>query len=272
MISNGRTMKTQTNPNILEATSVSCGYHDRAIVENVSVAVRPGEVFVLLGANGAGKTTLLRALGRLLKPTRGRVILAGTDLWVQSAASVARTLALSPQSEKREWPLTVRQAVLLGRSPHRGWVMPLTPEDRAVADKALQWSDLADLAERPITQLSGGEWRRVVLARTLAQQPRVLMLDEPTAHLDLRFQVEVLRLVRKLAREQQLAVALTLHDLNMASLAADRLALLKAGRLLCTGSVDEILTEANIEDAYGLRVSVARHPQYDKPMIVPLWQ
>lgn len=254
----------------LEARDLTCGYGNRQVLDSLSLAARAGEVLVLLGANGAGKTTLLRALARQLRPARGCVLLKEQDIQRLSPPELARRVSLTPQSERRDWPLTIEQAVLLGRAPHRGWLLPYTPADRERVELALNSTGLSDMRERLITELSGGEWRRTILARALAQEAEVLLLDEPTAGLDLKYQVDVLRLVRRLAIEQQLVVVLTLHDLNQASLYGDRIALLARHRLIALGTAEEVFTAELIQQTYGVPVTIVRHPVYSTPLVVPL--
>ncbi len=258
-----------SDDSIVEAEHLHCGYGPREVLRDLSLAVRPGELLILAGANGSGKTTLLRALARLLRPQRGTIRFAGRDIWNIEANEVSRRTAVAPQSERRDWPLTVTQAVQMGRSPHRGWFLPFTAADQAAVALAIERAGLANLAERPITELSGGEWRRMILARALAQQAEVLLLDEPTAGLDLKYQVEMLELVRCLAHHERLAVVVTLHDLNQASFFADRIALLSDRSLLAVGSAENVLTAERIEEAYGLKVTVCRHPIYGTPFVAP---
>jgi iron complex transport system ATP-binding protein len=254
----------------LAARELCCGYGDRRVLEALSLAVNAGEVLSLLGPNGAGKTTLLRALARLLRPTRGTVFLDGDDIWNRKAGELSRSVGLMPQSERRDWPLTVEEAVQMGRAPHRGWLLPFTSDDGRIVDEALRNTALVDLRQRPITELSGGEWRRVVLARALAQQARVLLLDEPIGGLDLRFQVEMLRLVRELAIREQLAAVLTLHDLNLAAVFSHRIALLSEKSLIACGTPQEVLTAELVGRAFGVPVAVMRHPVYGTPLVVPV--
>ncbi|GIX45875.1 MAG: ABC transporter ATP-binding protein [Candidatus Tectimicrobiota bacterium] len=254
----------------LEARDLTCAYAQAPVLRQLELALQPGEVLALIGPNGAGKTTLLRALARLLRPQSGAVLLAGRDVWRLSPRTVARQLALAPQSEAAFWPLTVEQAVALGRAPHRGWLLPYTARDRQALESVLQRTGLQALRTRLLTQLSGGELRRVVLARALVQEPQILLLDEPTAHLDLKYQGEVLALVRHLAHRDRLAVVLALHDLNQAALCADRLALLAQGTLLASGPPAAVLTPERLAQAYGVRVAVTRHPLYGTPLVVPL--
>ena len=254
----------------LEARRLTCGYGTRRVLEELSLAARAGEVLVLLGPNGAGKTTLLRALGRLLRPSQGSVLLAERDIWQLPPEQLSRQMALTPQSERRDWPLSVEEAVRLGRAPHRGWWLPYTEEDQQAIVQALEDTGLSDLRQRPITELSGGEWRRAILARALAQQARVLLLDEPTAGLDLKYQVEMLGLVRQLTVRQQLVAVISLHDLNLASLYGHRLALVCDRSLLAVGTPAEVLTAERVSQAFGIPVTIARHPVHGTPLVVPL--
>lgn len=254
----------------LAAQHITCGYRGRPVLEDLCLAARSGEILALIGPNGAGKTTLLRAMARLLRLLRGRVLLADEDLWRTAPRDVARQLALAPQTDGTHWPLTVEQAVALGRAPHRGWLLPLSADDRAVIEQALQQTGLISLRERRVTELSGGEQRRVILARALAQEPRILLLDEPTAHLDLKYQTEILELATRLAHQDGLAVVITLHDLNLAALHADRLALLSEGQLLALGNPAEVLTPERLTSVYGVPVAVTRHPISGTPLVVPM--
>ena len=254
----------------LEAQQLSAGYGSRVVLEELSLAAAPGQVLALLGPNGSGKTTLMRALARLLKPSAGSVFVGEENIWKSSASRMAQRLALAPQNERREWPLPVEAAVRLGRTPHRGWFLPFTAEDQEVVEQSLSAAGLSELRGRPITELSGGEWRRMVLARALAQQAEVLLLDEPAAGLDLKYQHEMLSLVRGLSRSHRLTVLLTLHDLNLAALYADRVALLGDRAVIAVGTPDQVLTEPLIGRTFGMRVTVVRHPVYGTPLVAPL--
>lgn len=256
--------------NGLEAQHLRCGYPHHVVLDQLNIDAHPGQVLALLGPNGAGKTTLLKALARLLRPDRGQVLFQGHDVWQRSARQAAQWMAVTPQNELCDWPLTVKEAILLGRTPHRGWLSPFSSEDQRLAEAAMDRLRLGPLSDRPITQLSGGEWRRVVLARALAQQPKVLLLDEPTSQLDLKYQLETLRHVRHLAHDDGLVVILTLHDLNQAALFADRVALLGEEGLVAIGNVREVYTPETLAAVYGLPVEVVSHPKYDVPFVVPI--
>ncbi len=253
---------------VLAAVGVVCDYAGRVAVRGVDLAVHAGEVVAILGPNGAGKTTLLRALARLHRPTAGVVTLAGRDVWRSPASTIAREIAYAPQTSADVWPLTVAEFAALGRAPHRGWWRPLTPEDRHAVDRVLDRLALTALRDRPLPELSGGEAQRARLARALAQEPRVLLLDEPTAHLDPRFQFELLSSVRELARESGLAVGLTVHDLNLVGPWADRAVLLADGQVAATGTPGEVLTAATLERVYGVALAVGPHPVTGTPAVV----
>lgn len=253
----------------LEVQNLACAYDGRSVLENLCLAARPGEVLALIGPNGVGKSTLMRAMARLLRPSRGRVLLAGRDLWRTAPRDVARQLALAPQASGTQSPVTVEQAVALGRAPHRGWLLPLTAQDRIATDRALEQTGLGSLRDRRVTELSGGEQQRVVLARVLAQEPQVLLLDEPTSHLDLKYQSGILGLVHRLAHQEGLTVVISLHDLNLAALYADRLALLGEGQLLAVGPPAEVLTSERLTQVYGVPVIVTSHPLYGIPLVMP---
>ncbi|MEE8301671.1 MAG: ABC transporter ATP-binding protein [Candidatus Tectomicrobia bacterium] len=253
----------------LEAQGLTCSYDQHVVLRDLELSFHAGEILVLIGPNGAGKTTLLRALARLMRPQTGTVLLAGQDAWQLSPGTVARRLAMASQQENVHWPVTVEQAVALGRAPHRGWLLPYSRQDRHIIEQALSQTGLQALRHRLMTTLSGGEQRRVILARALAQQPQVLLLDEPTAHLDLKYQAEVLDLVQRLAHEEGLTIAIALHDLNQAALCAHRIALLADGSLVALGRPDDVLTPDRLAQAYGVEVVVVPHPIYGTPMVAP---
>jgi iron complex transport system ATP-binding protein len=252
---------------VLTTRNLSCGYSRSAVFTDVSLQFRPGELFAILGPNGAGKTTLLRALARLVRPLAGTISLDNRDLWACRPTEVALALAFNPQVLAPDWPFRVREFVSLGRAPHRGWWRPLTSDDQRVIDRVLADLSLSSLRHRLVTELSGGEWQRVRLAKALVQQPRILLLDEPTAHLDPRFQLELLSIVRCLVKEQSLAVVMTLHDLNLVGPWADRVALLADGRILVEGTPEDVLTESALARAYGVPFAVATHPLTGAPVV-----
>ncbi len=253
----------------LELQSLSVFYGTRPALREVSLRVGKGEVVALIGPNGAGKTTLLRAASGVLGSRSGQVRLDGCDLTSLSITQRARRLAVVPQARELPTVFTVRQTVLLGRTPYLGWLGQTSPADQERVLWALERTQTLELADRRIGELSGGEQQRVLLARALAQDTPILLLDEPTAHLDLKHQSILLKLVQELAREQKLAVLMALHDLNLTALYADRVALLVDGCLTSLGTPDEVLTADNLIRAYQVPVHVVRHPDYGTPLVLP---
>jgi iron complex transport system ATP-binding protein len=231
--------------------------------------VAAGEVLALVGPNGAGKSTLLRVLSGIVPARGGQARLDGTDLLRLGAGERARRLAVVPQMVHLPEAFTVGEVVLMGRTPH----LPLwAGEGRRDCDAAwlaMRRAQVEHLAERRVDELSGGEQQRVVLARALAQEPQVLLLDEPTAHLDLKHQVGVLELVRSLAQEHHLAVLMTLHDLNQATLHADRVALLHRGEIVAQGRAAEVFTAETLSRVYGVPITISPHPTSGTPIVLP---
>jgi iron complex transport system ATP-binding protein len=247
---------------LLEARAVCGGYHTETVVHDVSVAVAGGEWLTILGPNGSGKSTLLRLLSRLLAARGGSVLLAGVPLDHQAPDLIAQRLAVLPQQQPVPPGLTVRSFVDLGRSPYqRWWKWQASDQDRVTVAEALHLTDLTQLADRRIEELSGGERQRAYLALALAQATDVLLLDEPTTFLDVRYQLEVLDLLKRLNRVRRFALVTVLHELNLAARYSDRLALLCDGRLRAIGPTIEVLTPANIADVFGVQATL-----YDTPV------
>jgi len=254
--------------NALAVHQLSCGYGQRAVLNDVTFTLNPGELTAILGPNGCGKTTLLKTLARLLSPLDGSVTIDGQSLTALGRRAIAQKIAFAPQVLAPEWPFTVSEYVALGRVPHAGWWKPLTAADRRVVTESIERFGLTSLAGARVTELSGGEWQRVRLAKALAQEPRVLLLDEPTAHLDPRYQFELLSLVRELIAERKLTVAVTLHDLNLVGPWADRVMLLANGGVIADGSPAEVLTAEQLAAAYSATFAVAPHPTTGTPAVI----
>ena len=255
---------------LLRVSGLDCGHGAATVIAGISFALEPGEVLAVVGPNGAGKSTLLHTLGRLLPAQAGELELEGRPVAGLSSRAFARTVALAPQrTAELAWPLTVAEFVALGRAPHRGWLLPYTREDRAIAEEAMARLGIAPLARRETASLSGGEMRRALLARALAQEPRMLLLDEPAAYLDLHYQSELLGLIRTLAKEKAIAVVFTIHDFTLAALGADRIALLHEGRLQALGRPGAVLNSDTIKTVYGERLEVFAHPRSGLPVVLP---
>jgi cobalamin transport system ATP-binding protein len=254
----------------MEARGLGFRYGGRAVLDDVSVAVGAGEVVGVVGPNGAGKTTLVRLLAGVVAPHAGTVLLDGTPLAGRPRRALARAVAMVPQDPRVEFPFTALEVVLMGRAPYLAGLGFARAPDVALARAALARLGLAGLEERTLDALSGGERQRVFLARALVQEPRVLLLDEPTTHLDLRHQATILAVVRARVRAKGLGAVAVLHDLNLAAMACDRLVLLAGGRVVAAGTADEVLTAERLAAAFGAAVHVARHERADVPAVLPM--
>ena len=253
---------------IVEVRGVTHRYGARAALAGVSFQARGGELVGLLGPNGAGKSTLVRLVAGLAAPAEGAVRLAGLDPARAPRRAVARICALVPQEPRVTWPFTVRETVMMGRAPHQGLLALPTLLDRGAVQGALEACDLVALADRRLDALSGGERRRVFFARALAQEPRVLLLDEPTAFLDLGHQVAAMRLAQ-LAARGGLCVVAVLHDLNLAAAACDRLVVLSRGRVVAEGPPDPVLTEERVREVWEVPVWRGRNEASGAPVVLP---
>jgi iron complex transport system ATP-binding protein len=245
----------------LTATDVTVSYDGVDVVHGAAVTLRPGEVTVLVGPNGSGKSTLLRTIARLQRPRSATLrIDADTDALALTSREFSRHVALLTQSRPTPGGLTVRDVVEFGRYPYRGrWGRP-DPDGPAAVDRALALTGVSDLADRGADHLSGGQLQRVWLASCLAQETGVVLLDEPTTYLDLRYQVELLDLVRDLADDHGIAVGVVLHDLDQAAAVADRITLLQAGRIVADGTPEDVLTPERLTAVYGIRIEVGPDP------------
>ncbi|MEU7472534.1 ABC transporter ATP-binding protein [Streptomyces sp. NPDC044984] len=245
----------------LSATDVTVAYDGADVVHDAALTLRPGEVTVLVGPNGSGKSTLLRTVARLQQPRRATLTIDdGTDALALGPREFSRRVALLLQGRPTPSGLSVRDVVEFGRYPHRGRWGGNDPGGRAAVDRALALTGVAELAERGAEHLSGGQLQRVWLAGCLAQETGVLLLDEPTTYLDLRYQVELLDLMRDLADEHGIAVGAVLHDLDQAAAVADRIVLLASGRVVAEGPPEDVLTPERLTEVYGIRIEVDTDP------------
>ena len=245
----------------VQASSLFLGYGDGDVLRDVSVVLPPRQVTALVGPNGSGKSTLLRGLARLLKIRAGSVTLgADLDLASLSRRDLARRLTVLAQSRPTPQGITVRDAVAFGRHPHRGRWRSNDPGGPAAIDRALELTGMTGLASDRLDSLSGGQVQRVWLASCLAQDTSIVLLDEPTNHLDLRYQVELLDVVRDLADLHQVTVGLVLHDLDQAAAVADHVVLLSSGRVVADGTPSEVLTSELLSAVYEIAIDVDRDP------------
>jgi iron complex transport system ATP-binding protein len=254
---------------MLEIQMLNVAYSSRPVLQEITLQVGKGQIVSLIGPNGAGKTTLIRALSGVLPVQSGSIMVTGKDVAHLPASRRAALLAVVPQARDLPAGFTVRQTVMMGRTPYLGWLGQDGLSDRSRVSWAIERTHLQELQHRNIGELSGGEQQRVLLARALAQETPILLLDEPTSHLDLQHQSILLNLVRELSSEQGLAVLMALHDLNLAALYSDRVALLVGGRLRALGTPAEVFTPSNLTSAFQVPVHVISHPEYGTPLILP---
>ncbi len=240
----------------LEARGITAGYGRRAVISDLSLRVEEGSIVTLIGANGSGKSTIVKVMSRILAPSSGAVYLDGRALASLRSQQVARRLAILPQTHGRTDDVTVRQLVEYGRFPHRRG-MRARQGDASAVKTAIEEARLSDVADRPLSRLSGGEQQRAWIAMTLAQEPEVLLLDEPITHLDIRFQFGVLDLVRRMNADRGITVLMVLHDLNLAARYSHRIVAVKDGLIVKDGAAREVLTADTLRVVFGIESRVA---------------
>jgi iron complex transport system ATP-binding protein len=245
-------------------------YGPSPVLLDISVSVAQGEFFIIIGPNGSGKTTLLKLICGIEKPREGNIHIFNHSLGSYSRKSLARRIAMVPQLTTEDFPFRVSEIVLMGRSPHLGLLGVEDDADRQMAQKAMQFTGVAQLAGRKLNQLSGGERQRVSIARAICQQPDIILLDEPTAALDLAHQIKIMDLMEQLKNEDGYTVVMVSHDLNLAAMYADRILLLQEGRIAEMGLPGEVLTFEKLEAVYQCPVLVDRSPLGDYPLLVPI--
>jgi iron complex transport system ATP-binding protein len=256
-------------PARIETTALSVGYGSHEVLHDVSLAIAPGELTVLIGPNGSGKSTLLRTLARLVQPNAGRVRFDGDDLDGIGARELARRVAYLPQSPEGPPDLTVDELVWRGRYPNRGLFASARREDHDAVDRAIDQAGMTELRDRALATLSGGEHQRAWIAMSLAREPDVLLLDEPTSFLDIGHQAELLRLLAGLNRDRGITVVMVLHDVTQASHYARRVIALRDGRVMHDGEPRDVVTAEHIAELFDTEVSVLVDPATGAPVIVP---
>jgi ABC-type cobalamin/Fe3+-siderophores transport system ATPase subunit len=254
---------------MLQAESIRVRYGDRPVLTDISFQVASGTILGVIGPNGAGKTTLVRALSGVIPLTAGRILAQGKDVAALSPVERARLIAVVPQARSLPPSFTGWQMVLLGRTPHLNWLGHVSAKDERCVQQALERAQALDLAGRLLGELSGGEQQRLLLARALAQDAPILLLDEPTTHLDLQHQIGLLDKVSELARSEGLAVVVALHDLNLVSRYADQVALLVEGSLRAMGTPEEILQPDLLGQVYHVPLQLLHTGVSGRPVILP---
>jgi iron complex transport system ATP-binding protein len=254
----------------LAIENVDCYYDSVKILENVRFSVNTGTFLGILGPNGSGKTTLLKSISRVLKPRKGAILIDNTNVYKMKGSDAAKNMAVVPQDSSIAFSFTALQVVLMGRAPHLSRLQTESEKDIAIAKRAMEYTSTWDLADRLVTELSGGERQRVIIARALTQEPKVLLLDEPTSHLDISNQLEIMDLLKQLCTEKKLLIVGVFHDFNLAARYCDSIILLKKGRIVAAGKASETLTGENIKDVFGIDVIVNKHPVTDLPYVIPI--
>lgn len=254
----------------LTASGLRVGYGGRRILGGVDLTVRPGAVTAVIGPNGSGKSTLLRTLARLLSPDEGSVTIDGRPLSTLRARELARALAFLPQAPTAPEGMSVRELVARGRHPHQSLLRQWSTADAASVEAALRLTGLDDLADRDVQTLSGGQRQRAWIAMSLAQDTRILLLDEPTTYLDIAHSVEVLDLVDHLCVDLGRTVVMVIHDLNLAIRYADELVVVHEGRIAAQGAPEHVITERLLETVFGLTARVVADPVSGRPLVVPV--
>jgi len=259
----------QNSNEIIRLENAGFAYEGRDVLRGISFSINTGDFVGIVGPNGSGKTTLVRLLSGVIRPREGNIEIGGEDITRLSNRLLARTVAVVPQETSALFAFTIAEIVLMGRSPHLGALSFERREDIAIADKAMQAVDIAQFADRHINEVSGGEKQRAIIARALAQQPRIMLLDEPTAFLDLKHQAGIYRVLEKLNREREMTILVVSHSLNLAAQFCRRIIMLDKGGIAADGAPDEVLTRENIERVYDVKVRITRGDTGGTPIIIP---
>lgn len=253
---------------LLEVDTLFGGYGADSVLKDVSFDIQRGEFLGIIGPNGSGKSTLLRLMSRVLLPQKGKILFENKNISGMKLKELCQKIAFVPQDTLISFPFSVWEIVLMGRIPHLKRLQLETKNDFAIATNSLSLTDSLQLKEKRIDQLSAGERQRVIVAKALAQEPILLLLDEPTSHLDIGYQIEILDLLRKLNRERNLSIVMVLHDLNLASEYCNRIILLNEGKIFKNGFPHQVLTYENIEAVYKTVVIVNKNPITSRPYIL----
>ena len=254
---------------VLVASSVSHSYRRVKVLDDVSIAISAGEIVSIIGPNGSGKSTLLRCIGRVMRPTSGVVSLSGRNVWDVAPREYAQQVAFVPQGPLAPPDLVVEELVWRGRYPHRGLFGRTDASDREAVERAIMLADITELRDRTIGTLSGGERQRAFIALSLAQTPDLLLLDEPTTHLDIAHQLDLLRLLSRLNREHGLTVVMVMHDLAQAAVFSERLIAIREGRLVADGTPSDVVTAELMETIFDATLKVITDPETGFPLVIP---
>ena len=253
----------------LEIRNITLNYGKHPVINDLSFQLRPGELIGLVGPNGCGKTSLIKSLSRVLPTLSGQILLDGKELPRFSRNELARIIGVLPQNPYLPETFTVSEIVILGRNPYLGLLSGESARDMAIVWQAMEKTGITHLAGRKIGELSGGEKQRVTIARVLAQEPQVILLDEPTANLDICHQMDIMDLITRLCREKSMAGLIAIHDLNIASQYCTRIMMLKNGGIYAQGTPEQVVTAENVREVFGTSSTIFPHPENNLPMVLP---
>jgi iron complex transport system ATP-binding protein len=254
----------------LSIDGVDCSYGSIDVVKDVSFNVKKGEFLGILGPNGSGKTTLLRSISRVLKPKKGMILISDKDIYEMKSLDVAKQLAVVPQETPVSFDFSALEVVLMGRNPHMPRFKMESKEDFEIAKASMELTRTWEFADRPVTELSGGERQRVIIARALTQEPQILLLDEPTTHLDISNQLEIMDLIKCLCMSRKLLIVAVFHDFNLAARYCDSIILLKDGKIIAIGNAEETLTSENVKKVFNVDTIVKKHPITGQLHVIPI--
>ena len=250
----------------LKVNNVKFGYNSTHVLDDISFELNSSEILGIVGPNGAGKSTLIRCIDNILKPQQGSILLDGTDINTMTRMNIAKSMGYVPQTTNRVFPATIFDTVLMGRRPHLGWKS--SEQDIDIVLEILELLGIMEFAMRDFNEISGGQQQKVLIARALAQDADILLLDEPTSNLDIRHQLEVMNIMKDIVHKKGISAVMAIHDLNLASRYTDRILMMNGGKIFAQGDPESVLTNKNIKRAYGVEALVKSDG--DKPYIIPL--
>ncbi len=253
--------------NAVNLKNLSYAYANRPVLKDISFTVATGDFFIIIGPNGSGKTTLMKLISGLLKPQHGQLDILNRSIGQYARKALAKTIAFVPQMTSVDFPFTVTEMVLMGRSPYLGMLGLEQKKDLEIAQQAIAFTGLEELANRKLDQLSGGEQQRVLIARAICQEPEIILLDEPTASLDLAHQIRLMDMLEKLKNEKGITVVMVSHDVNLAAMYGNQLLLLNDGYIVCQGLPNDVLTFQTLEKTYGCTLLVDKNPLGEIPRV-----
>lgn len=253
----------------LSVENLKFGYKKELVLKDISFKIKKGEFVSIIGPNGSGKSTILKLLNHLYSPKIGEILIEGKNINSFRRKDLARKMALVPQDTFLDYEFTVEDVVLMGRHPHKKRFHKDNEDDLRIVEEALELTNTTDLRDKLINEISGGERQRVIIARALAQNPSIILLDEPTSHLDINHQIEILNLLKKLNEEKDTTIIVVIHDINLASRYSDNLILVHEGEIMDIGSPEKVITEKNIKEIYNLDVIIEKNPFTNKIFLTP---